>query len=98
MSFTQARSYSGADEKILLAQAQAEHPDGFEILSITQSGYLWWRKTIVLVRPLTCDAKQEMQKIRLISAIYARREMRHQQETQHNVLSHAHDFNQQQSR
>ena len=98
MSFTQARSYSGADEKNLLAQAQAEHPDGFEILSITQSGYLWWRKTVVLVRPLTCDAKQEMQKIRLISAIYARREMRHQQDAQHSVLSHAHDFNQQQSR
>ena len=97
MSFTQARSYSGADEKNLLAQAQAEHPDGFEILSITQSGYLWWRKTIVLVRPLACDANQEMRKIRLISAIYARREMRHQQDAQHNVLSHAHDFNQQQS-
>lgn len=95
MSFTQARSYSGADKKNLLAQAQAENPDGFEIISITCSGYLWWRKTTLLVRPLACPARQEMQKIRLISAIYAQREQRQNQDAQHNVLRHTHDLNQQ---
>ena len=41
MSVLNDRCYSGVNEKLLLAQAQAENPDGFEILSMQKSGFLW---------------------------------------------------------
>ncbi len=91
MSHQHARRYSGRNEKHLLAQVQADNPDGFEILSITQLGFGWWRKTVVMVRPLVSTAPQEMRTLRLVSAIYAQRERRHQQAAQQDVMSHAHD-------
>ncbi len=91
MSVLNDRCYSGASEKILLAQAHAENSDGFEILSMQKTGFLWWQKTKLVVRPLASNANQEMRKIRLVSAIYAQRERRHQQAAQQDVMSHAHD-------
>ena len=94
MSVLNDRCYSGASEKILLAQAHAENSDGFEILSMQKTGFLWWQKTKLVVRPLTSNANQEMRKIRLVSAIYAQREQRHHVAAQQDVMSHAHDSNQ----
>ena len=95
MSVLNDRCYSGASEKILLAQAHAENSDGFEILSMQKTGFLWWQKTKLVVRPLASNANQEMRKIRLVSAIYAQREQRHHAAAQQDVMSHAHDSNQQ---
>lgn len=95
MSVLHDRRYSGASEKILLAQAHAENSDGFEILSMQKTGFLWWQKTKLVVRPLASNANQEMRKIRLVSAIYAQREQRHHAAAQQDVMSHAHDSNQQ---
>lgn len=95
MSVLNDRRYSGASEKILLAQAHAENSDGFEILSMQKTGFLWWQKTKLVVRPLASNANQEMRKIRLVSAIYAQREQRHHAAAQQDVMSHAHDSNQQ---
>jgi hypothetical protein len=39
-----------------------------------------------------------MRKIRLVSAIYAQREQRHHAAAQQDVMSHAHDSNQQSRR
>ena len=94
MSVLNDRCYSGASEKILLAQAHAENSDGFEILSMQKTGFLWWQKTKLVVRPLASNANQEMRKIRLVSAIYAQREQRHHVAAQQDVMSHAHDSNQ----
>ena len=94
MSVLNDRCYSGASEKILLAQAHAENSDGFEILSMQKTGFLWWQKTKLVVRPLTSNANQEMRKIRLVSAIYAQREQRHHAAAHQDVMSHAHDSNQ----
>ena len=94
MSALNDRCYSGASEKILLAQAHAENSDGFEILSMQKTGFLWWQKTRLVVRPLASNANQEMRKIRLVSAIYAQREQRHHAAAQQDVMSHAHDSNQ----
>jgi len=95
MSVLNDRCYSGASEKILLAQAHDENSDGFEILSMQKTGFLWWQKTRLVVRPLASNANQEMRKIRLVSAIYAQREQRHHAAAQQDVMSHAHDSNQQ---
>ena len=95
MSGHNVQRYCGADERSVLAQAHSENPDGFQILSVQKLGFLWWRKTVVLVRPLVSTAPQEMRKIRLVSAICAQRELRHQQAAQRDVMSHAHDSNQQ---
>ena len=94
MSVLNDRCYSGASEKILLAQAHAENSDGFEILSMQKTGFLWWQKTKLVVRPLASNANQGMRKIRLVSAIYAQREQRHHVAAQQDVMSHAHDSNQ----
>ena len=94
MSVLNDRCYSGVNEKLLLAQAQAENPDGFEILSMQKTGFLWWQKTKLIVRPLPSNANQEMRKIRLVSAIYSQREQRHHAAAQQDVMSHAHDSNQ----
>ncbi len=97
MSVLKVRLYSGVNKTILLAQAQAEHPDGFEILSMTTTGFAWWRKFVLQVRPLVPSGHQELRKTRLVCAIYAERERRQQQAAQQDVMRHAHDAHSQRS-
>ncbi|MCE9618740.1 MAG: hypothetical protein K8R92_02395 [Planctomycetes bacterium] len=92
------KSYSGSNELDLLRQAKAENPDGFEILSIKRSGFLWWRKVTLLAQPLTRAPRQEMNKLRLLAALHSIREQRQQQSAQRDVFTHSHDFIKQQRR
>ena len=96
MNSVHTHRYVGANENETIAQAHADHPDGFEMMSITRSGYFWWRKTTLVVRAFASTMPKEMRKIRLISAIYAQRERRQQQAAQQDVMSHAHDSKPQQ--
>jgi hypothetical protein len=84
--------YQGSDESVVLKQAQAEHPDGFEILSIRKAGWLWWRSVELLVQPLDRAPRREMARIRLLSAILAQREQRLMQAAQHAMMAHAQEL------